>query len=410
LELIELSPSDFLQNTFSYFVPLVFHIDNLDITSNTSHAFQLLEQIQSSKLNTMIILSYKTTFFFAFLVLIQCPILNGQSESIESYICTRPIDELIIDGKLNEESWILAEWTNEFVDIEGDKKPKPLHKTQVKMLWDDNYFYIAAKIYEPHIWATYTKRDAVIYHENDFEVFIDPNGDTHNYYEFEINAIGTHWDLLLTKPYKDGGRYLNSWDIKGLKKGIFIDGTINDPTDIDNYWTVELAFPWAVLDQLAKRTPKVNDQWKVNFSRVNYTMDVGESYKKSINPDSGKEYQFNWVWSPQGVIDMHRPYSWGLVQFSDKPAGSKGLEFNESNDENIKLMLRKVYYAQKKYHKENSAYANDISQLNVEISKEDLNKIDIQTTFSLYEATYTSDQHIWHIMQDGKVWRTKKAR
>lgn len=329
---------------------------------------------------------------------------------MQKYICTQPIDNLIIDGKLDEASWKKAEWTNEFIDIEGDAKPKPLYKTQVKMLWDENYFYIAAKIYEPHIWATYKKRDAVIYHENDFEVFIDPNGDTHNYYEFEINALGTHWDLLLTKPYKDGGQYLNSWDIKGLKKGIHIDGTINDPSDIDNYWTVELAFPWEVLDQLAGKTPKVNDQWKVNFSRVNYTMDVGESYKKSINPATGKEYQFNWVWSPQGVIDMHRPYSWGLVQFSDKPVGSKGLEFIESNDEDIKLILRKVYYAQKKYRRENKAYADDVSELSIEISKEDLSKIDIQTTFSLYEATYTSDQHISHIMQDGKVWRTRNAK
>ena len=337
--------------------------------------------------------------------------IQGQSGSIQKYICTRPIDKLTIDGKLNEASWNKAEWTNEFVDIEGDKKPKPLHKTQVKMLWDDNYFYIAAKIYEPHIWATYTKRDATIYHENDFEVFIDPTGDTHNYYEFEINALGTHWDLLLTKPYKDGGRYLNSWDIKGLKKGIFIDGTINEPSDIDNYWTIELAFPWQVLRQAARSRPKHNDQWKVNFSRVNYTMDVGKSYKKSINPDSGKEYQFNWVWSPQGVIDMHRPYSWGLVQFSDEPAGSKELVFIESNDENIKLMLREVYYAQKKYRKENSAYADNTNLLEVEnISSKDLGKIGIQTTFSLYEVTYPTDDHIWHIMQDGKVWRTKKAK
>ena len=336
--------------------------------------------------------------------------IHGQPDSMQKYICTQPIDNLIIDGKLDEASWKKAEWTNEFVDIEGDSKPKPLYKTQVKMLWDENYFYIAAKIYEPHIWATYTKRDAVIYHENDFEVFIDPNGDTHNYYEFEINALGTHWDLLLTKPYKDGGQYLNSWDIKGLKKGIFMDGTINDPSDIDNHWIVELAFPWEVLHQLAGKTQKANSQWKVNFSRVNYSMDVGKSYKKSINPATGKEYQFNWVWSPQGVIDMHRPYSWGLVQFSDKPAGSKDLEFIESNDEEIKLILRKVYYAQKKYRSENKVYADDVSQLEVEINKEDLDKIDIQTTFSLYEARYALGQQIWHIMQDGKVWRTRKAK
>ena len=48
-----------------------------------------------------------------------------------------------------------------------------------------------------------TQHDAVIFHNNDFEVFIDPDGDTHNYYELEINALNTVWDLFITKPYRE---------------------------------------------------------------------------------------------------------------------------------------------------------------------------------------------------------------
>ena len=87
------------------------------------------------------------------------------------------------------------------------------------MLYDDNYFYFAAELDEPHVWATLTDRDAVIYHDNDFEVFIDPDGDNHLYYELEINALGTEWDLLLVKPYRDGGPAINAWDIQGLQTG-----------------------------------------------------------------------------------------------------------------------------------------------------------------------------------------------
>ena len=85
------------------------------------------------------------------------------------------------------------------------------------MLWDDAYFYIGAELEEPHVWATLTEHDSVIFHDNDFEVFIDPDGDNHEYYEFEINALGTYWDLLLPKPYRDGGKADNSWEIPGLK-------------------------------------------------------------------------------------------------------------------------------------------------------------------------------------------------
>ena len=56
------------------------------------------------------------------------------------------------------------------------------------MLWDDQFFYVGAELEEPHVWATLTERDSVIFHDNDFEVFIDPDGDTHLYYELEMNA------------------------------------------------------------------------------------------------------------------------------------------------------------------------------------------------------------------------------
>ena len=73
------------------------------------------------------------------------------------------------------------------------------------MLWDDQYFYVGAELEEPDVWVTLTEHDSVIFRDNDFEVFIDPNSDNHEYYEFEINALGTFWDLLLPPPYKDGG-------------------------------------------------------------------------------------------------------------------------------------------------------------------------------------------------------------
>lgn len=116
-----------------------------------------------------------------------------------NYVAYKTSEPLVIDGKLNEEDWQNATWTEDFADIEGYHKPKPLHRTRAKILWDDDYLYIGAELEEPHIWATYTEDETVIFHENNFEVFIDPNGDTHNYYELEINALGTKWDLMLVK-------------------------------------------------------------------------------------------------------------------------------------------------------------------------------------------------------------------
>ena len=54
-----------------------------------------------------------------------------------------------------------------------------------------------------------------------------------------------------------------------------IDGTLNDPRDKDKGWTVEIKWPWKGLTELvnAKKTPlapKDGDQWRINFSRVEW--------------------------------------------------------------------------------------------------------------------------------------------
>ncbi|MFN3684859.1 MAG: carbohydrate-binding family 9-like protein, partial [Fimbriimonadaceae bacterium] len=132
------------------------------------------------------------------------------------YLCFRAPGEIRIDGRLNDPAWATAPWTEDFVDIEGDKRPKPRHRTRAKMLWDDRFLYIAAELEEPHVWATLTRRDSVIFQDNDFEVFLDPDGDTHQYYELEMNALNTLWDLMLIKPYRDGGPAVFHWDFRRI--------------------------------------------------------------------------------------------------------------------------------------------------------------------------------------------------
>jgi hypothetical protein len=150
------------------------------------------------------------------------------------YVCYRAGQPIKIDGRLDKDAWQSAPWTEDFVDIQGETHARPRFRTRAKMLWDDEYFYVAAELEEPHVWAGFTEHDSYIFTEDpDFEVFIDPNGTSDGYYEFEINALNTSWDLLLTRPYKDGGKPVTSWNIPGLKTAVHVDGTINDPSDTD---------------------------------------------------------------------------------------------------------------------------------------------------------------------------------
>ena len=279
------------------------------------------------------------------------------------YVCYRTNQPLTIDGRIDEQAWQQAVWTELFIDIEGNLKPKPYFETRAKLLWDLSYLYIAAELKETDVWASLIERDAVIYHDNDFEVFIDPDMDSHEYYELELNALNTVWDLLLLKPYRDGGPAVNAWDIQGLKTAVTVQGTLNHPGDTDTSWTVEIALPWTVLKECAHRAtpPQDGDQWKINFSRVEWRTEVkDDKYSKVIDTATGKSLpEYNWVWSPQGLIAMHYPEMWGLVQFTDAVAGSQTVAFVPDLVESARWALWKLYYAERNYFMQNGIYTSD---------------------------------------------------
>jgi hypothetical protein len=236
-------------------------------------------------------------------------------EMPRQYSCPRVSGAVEVDGRLDDPAWRKAAWTADFVDIEGRAKPRPYFRTRAKMLWDDQFFYVGALMEEPHVWATLTAHDSVIFRDNDFEVFLNPSGDGLNYFEFEINALNTGWDLFLPRPYKKKGRADNAWEIPGLKTAVHVDGTLNDPRDRDRGWSVEIAFPWAAYASRAPvRRPAPGESWRVNFSRVEWRVEVRDG--RYVKLPGLREN--NWVWSPQGVVDMHVPERWGFVRFEGK--------------------------------------------------------------------------------------------
>jgi len=358
-----------------------------------------------------------------FTLLFSCSTLSEDDTQIKSsdlptfspneYVCYKTESPLIIDGKGDEQAWRNAGWTDYFVDIEGGAKQKPEFQTRAKMLWDDDYLYFFAMLEEPHVWANLTKRDSVIFYDNDFEIFIDPDGDTHCYYELELNALNTVWDLFLDKPYRDSCRPMFFWDIRGLKSAVSVDGTINNPSDRDKGWSVELAMPWSVLKECAPKNNRPNngDQWRINFSRVEWRIESkADGYEKIKNPETGKNLpEQNWVWSPQGVINMHCPETWGYVQFSDLIAGSGQEDFIKRPSETAKWALRQVYYKLKDYFKKHGRYTSCSKKLGLPIYK--VKRYNwppkIEFTESLFEASLKSEDGIenWRIRQDGLVWK-----
>ncbi|KAF0750697.1 hypothetical protein AaE_006616, partial [Aphanomyces astaci] len=280
------------------------------------------------------------------------------------------VESIHIDGKLDEDAWTSAPWTVPFTDIIGPRHwSQPWFKTQVKMRYDDTFLYVGAYVEDTDVWATLTKRNSVVFNDNDFEIFVDPVGTTHNYKEFEVNAINTTWNLLLNKPYRDGGGEnstrvdpVHGFDMVplGLRSAVYVKGRANDPSQHVHFWTVEVALPLAALawKTTAVVPPRPGSSWRINFSRVEWVVEVvnGRYEKTRDLPEE------NWVWSPQGQVAMHMPERWGYLRFVQADHIE---DANERDDPEFPARYQAfaIYYAQKAYRLKHKRYADTIADL-----------------------------------------------
>jgi hypothetical protein len=334
---------------------------------------------------------------------------------------TIPLVNTINGDILTKDIWKKVPWSDTFHDIRGNqydndndtnystgnKSPLP-GITRFKSLYDDTHIYIGGIIYPANTITTeahFTKRNSPIFQkDSDFEIFIDVNGTTHQYKELEVNAINTVWNLLLDKPYWDGGvehsgRITNNisdpfyYDTYQQKTATIIwDGIINDSTNnIGALWTIETALSYSdlyystaaittphttsddtatsdtdTIPPLNSFVPKPGTYWRINFSRVE------------------KQGDINWTWQPQirwdpitqqfiGFIDMHLPDAWGYLYFATTNDDDGLLTITKSTTTKVapprdptwpaRLCATTIYYALHYYKQMNGSYTNTLSDL-----------------------------------------------
>lgn len=265
-----------------------------------------------------------------------CP--ENEIESYTAYHIRQPVK---IDGKLDEEFWRHAPGSPRFKDIITGGTTR--HDTRVMVVWDEDNFYVGYRVEEPFVRASLTKHNAPIWQENDVEFFVAGRD---AYFEFEINALNTTYEMFFIweEAYERGGfatapEFARSklvpfngvgfathprgkrlrhpdWPFPGLRTAVFVDGTLNDDSDRDRGWTVELAFPWSGMKWLAKADnralpPRNGDEWRMDYSRFN-------KYKEAPPAkDSG-----GWVLTRHGVWDSHIPECFAKIRFSTNDVSS----------------------------------------------------------------------------------------
>jgi len=212
--------------------------------------------------------------------------------SLRHYICVRAVDEIQVDGVFDEFSWTNAPRMGKFGRIISFY-PKIDYHTEAAMVWDDENLYVAFSCADPEMWTTFSNEDDPLWGEEVVEVFIDPDGDGKNYLELEVSPLNVVVDLKIIELQPKWNSDID-WDIPGLQTAVKAYGTVNDSTDTDIGWNVEIAIPFAAFADItpeAARPPKPGEQWRLNLYRIERV--GGESWriKRAALYEQAKEAQ-----------------------------------------------------------------------------------------------------------------------
>ena len=226
--------------------------------------------------------------------------LRKQSVDLDlpTYEAPRATGTITIDGNVNDDAWKKVPWTRDFPYSDGSGFPDK--SARAKITWDDQYLYFAFQAEDDDLVSTYAVRDDPIYQEDVVEVFLDPEGDKLNYYEFEVSPRNVIFDALFPSYRKDLS-LSKKWNA-AMRTGVQCEGTIDNHGDKDTGWSVEMAIPFADIQFSPRKPPKTGDVWRMNLFRINITARGQSDYC---------------AWSPPIQGDFHILDRFGFLRFDD---------------------------------------------------------------------------------------------
>lgn len=208
---------------------------------------------------------------------------------MNEYSCKKINSNIVIDGNIDK-----PEWNNAYevylVDTVTGQSPK--QATSIKLLWNNEYLYVAFKCVDSYINAAMTGYNEKIYNEEVVEIFIDDDCDMKTYLEFEVNPLNASLHYAI---------YNN---LSGLFTGYArVEKSISTAVHRDDeagIWSAELAIPMMEFITAPNTPPLPGDKWRFNLYRIDRPHDGDDEYS---------------AWQPTGALRFHTPEAFGTLVF-----------------------------------------------------------------------------------------------
>ncbi len=190
-------------------------------------------------------------------------------------------EPVTLDGKLDEGAWAKAPayslrlpfkaYSNGPESIQKNIGDSLRENGAAKLLWDENYLYVAAEFEDSDVMNEGKEDQGHLYNTGDLlEVFLKPAKE--NYY-WEIYGTPNNKKTWFFFPSRGRATFpaCASYLPDGLKVAAAVDGTLNNWQDKDKGWTLEMAIP---IKELTVYGAKFDNSanWTILLARYNYSV------------------------------------------------------------------------------------------------------------------------------------------
>ena len=310
----------------------------------------------------------------------------------------------VIDGINTKNEWDHIPWSTRFVSAISGKLENKKHETAFKMAIYNDTIYLLAKINEDQIWALESNHNDEYFKDNFFEILIDCDNNEFDYLNIKTNALGIYKGTLKQCEQNSISDKHVPFNQLKIKCATYIQGTVNDPKDTDQYWQLELSLP---INLKTDNTDNINTNgyWKMNFVRSHWPYVVVDgTYKKMVNSDTGKLYQGEqYIWTYMFDSPLSKLELWGEVHIDNTHSKNNTL----TKEQRIRWELRNIYYAQKLHFRKHKRYANKVGGLkDIGFNQSALHyKPNIKTTKKHFIISIKDEDktNIWYIDDLGAI-------
>lgn len=214
---------------------------------------------------------------------------------------------ITVDGKMDESSWKNAD-SQPFKYFFRRDRIADEQNTVFRMLWDDKNLYLFFQCEDTALCSREKQFDAQPYLDDCAEFYCIPFPDSlYMHFAWEINIEEVPYDFIQFWSFYNGRNAVIKSYNPDYERKVYYEGTVNDNTDKDKGWQMELAIPFDAFTSINNFFPaKAGTRWA--FQAVRQDRNIIDERGRSTST----------LFPIYDIFkDVHQPCHFGLMEFAE---------------------------------------------------------------------------------------------